>query len=128
MTRPYATDEQYERGFMAVCCRCGPRRHKVGTCSDRAARTRGACPGCGQPLGPNHLSTLLNQVGIPIAAARDAAIRQQLLELPAPIVADALGYHDQTTSRLRNETAVTRNHTPLAITHCHDRLESWANS
>ncbi|MEU3571493.1 hypothetical protein AB0E96_24160 [Kitasatospora sp. NPDC036755] len=42
-----------------------------------------------------------------IAAARGAAIRQQLLELPAPVVADALGYHDKTTSRLRNETGGT---------------------
>ncbi|MGO4750496.1 hypothetical protein AB4212_18050, partial [Streptomyces sp. 2MCAF27] len=55
----------------------------------------------------NHLSALLNKVGIPIAAARGAAIRQQLLELPAPVVADALGYHDKTTTRLRNETGGT---------------------
>lgn len=57
MSRPYATDEQYERWFMAECCRCGQRRHKAGswpdgyvcrTCADRAVRTRGACPGCGQ--------------------------------------------------------------------------------
>ena len=57
MSRPYATDEQYERWFMAVCCRCGRRGHKAGswpdgyvcrTCSDRAVRIRGACPGCGQ--------------------------------------------------------------------------------
>ena len=57
MSRPYATDEQYERWFMAQCCRCGRHRHKAGswpdgyvcrTCSDRAVRTRGTCPGCGQ--------------------------------------------------------------------------------
>ncbi|MFD9305404.1 hypothetical protein ACFWCB_22570 [Streptomyces sp. NPDC060048] len=57
MTRTYATDEQYERWYMAACCRCGRRRHKAGTwpdgyvcrtCSDRAVRTRGTCPGCGQ--------------------------------------------------------------------------------
>ncbi|WP_185094818.1 Scr1 family TA system antitoxin-like transcriptional regulator [Streptomyces sp. PanSC19] len=57
MSRPYATDEQYERWFMAECCRCGQRRHKAGTwpdgyvcrtCSDHAVRTRGTCPGCGQ--------------------------------------------------------------------------------
>lgn len=57
MSRAYATDEQYERWFMAECCRCGRRRHKAGswpdgfvcrTCSDRAVRTRGVCPGCGQ--------------------------------------------------------------------------------
>lgn len=31
MSRPYATDEQYERWFMADCSRCGQRRHKAGT-------------------------------------------------------------------------------------------------
>ncbi|MCW5252847.1 hypothetical protein [Streptomyces sp. SHP 1-2] len=61
----------------------------------------------GRPLGPNHLSALLNEVGIPITAARGAAIRQQLLELSAPVVADALGHHDRTTSRPRNEIGGT---------------------
>lgn len=57
----------------------------------------------GRPLGSNHLSALLNKADIPIAAVRGAAVWQQLLELLAPVVADALGYHDKTTSRLRNE-------------------------
>jgi integrase len=57
----------------------------------------------GQPARPDHLSALLNEVGVPAAAARGAAIRQQLLELPAPVVANALGHHDKTTTRLRNE-------------------------
>lgn len=57
MSRPYATDEQYERWFITECCRCGRRRNKAGswpdghvcrTCSDRAVQTRGTCPGCGQ--------------------------------------------------------------------------------
>ncbi|MEU6782127.1 hypothetical protein ABZ912_23230 [Nonomuraea angiospora] len=57
MTRVYATDEQYERWFMAECCRCGRRRHKAGhwpdgyicrTYADRAIRVRGTCPGCSQ--------------------------------------------------------------------------------
>lgn len=57
----------------------------------------------GQPCRPDHLSALLGKVGVPAAAARGAAIRQQLLEMPAPVVADALGYHDKTTTRLLNE-------------------------
>jgi hypothetical protein len=61
----------------------------------------------GQPARPDHLSALLNEVGVPATAARGAAIRQQLLELPAPVVADALGYHDKTTTRLLNETGGT---------------------
>jgi integrase len=57
VSRPYATDEQYERWYIGECCRCGRRRHKAGswpdghvcrTCSDRAVQTRGTCPGCGQ--------------------------------------------------------------------------------
>jgi hypothetical protein len=57
MSRPYATDEHYERWFMADCCRCGRRRNKAGswpdgyvcrTCLDRALRIRGNCPGCDQ--------------------------------------------------------------------------------
>ncbi|MEU2598142.1 hypothetical protein ABZ678_25930 [Streptomyces hirsutus] len=53
------------------------------------------------------MSALLGEIGVPVAAARGAAIRQQLLELPAPVVADALGYHDKTTSRLLRETSGT---------------------
>jgi hypothetical protein len=57
VSRPYATDQQYERWHMAQCCRCGRHRHKAAswpdgyvcrTCSDRAVRTRGICPGCCQ--------------------------------------------------------------------------------
>jgi hypothetical protein len=51
-----------------------------------------------QPCRPDHLSALLGKVGVPASAARGAAIRQQLLEMPAPVVADALGYHDKTTT------------------------------
>ncbi|GHH45841.1 hypothetical protein [Streptomyces candidus] len=50
---------------------------------------------------------LLNEIGVPVAAARGAAIRQQLFEMPAPVVADALGYHDKTTIRLLSETGGT---------------------
>ncbi|PWI06509.1 hypothetical protein DIZ27_33135 [Streptomyces sp. NWU339] len=60
-----------------------------------------------RPARPDHMSALLGEIGVPVAAARGAAIRQQLLELPAPVVADALGYHDKTTSRLLRETGGT---------------------
>ncbi|UYQ60669.1 hypothetical protein [Streptomyces peucetius] len=82
-------------------------RGNMNTATNPASRWLFPGRRSGQPLGPNHLSTLLNKVGIPIAAARGAAIRQQLLELPAPVVADALGYHDKTTTRLRSETGGT---------------------
>ena len=51
--------------------------------------------------------TLRRHPDTTIAAARGAAVRQQLLELPAPVVADAHGCHDKTTSRLIKETGGT---------------------
>jgi hypothetical protein len=44
------------------------------------------------------------EVGGPTDAARNAPIRQLLLELPALVVTDALAHHDKTTTRLLNET------------------------
>jgi hypothetical protein len=61
------------------------------------------CRHAGQPLNPNGLSGRLNDCGISTTAARTAAIRQQILEMPAPVVADALGYHHVTTTCLASE-------------------------
>ena len=72
-------------------------RDNMNTATNPASRWLFPGRRAGQPTRPDHLSALLNEVGVPTAAARGAAIRQQLLELPAPVVADALGYHDKTT-------------------------------
>ena len=48
-----------------------------------------------------------DKIGIPVAAARGAAIRQQLLEMPAPVVADALSYHHVTATRLAAQAGAT---------------------
>jgi hypothetical protein len=53
-----------------------------------------------QPLRPEYLAKLIHQLGVPTVAGRTAAIRQHVLEMPAPIVADALGYHQVTTAKL----------------------------
>jgi integrase len=79
-------------------------RGNMNTATNQASRWLFPGRRAGQPSRPDHLSALLGEIGIPVAAARGAAIRQQLLELPAPVVADALGYHDKTTSRLLRET------------------------
>jgi hypothetical protein len=57
----------------------------------------------GQPMNPNHLAALANKAGVS-TAGRAAAIRQHVLEMPAPVVADALTYHYKTTARLAAET------------------------
>ncbi|MFI0467133.1 hypothetical protein ACH347_23885 [Saccharopolyspora sp. 5N102] len=60
-----------------------------------------------QPLRPEYLAKLVHQLGIPTAAGRGAAIRQHLQDMPAPIVADALGYHHVTTTKLATQAGAT---------------------
>ncbi|HEY9375426.1 hypothetical protein [Streptomyces sp.] len=78
-------------------------RDNMNTATNQASRWLFPGRRAGRPARPDHMSSRLREIGIPVAAARGTAIRQQLLELPAPVVADALGYHDKTTSRLLRE-------------------------
>jgi hypothetical protein len=55
------------------------------------------------PAAPTISPPLFSEIGRPAADARGAGIRQQLLEMPAPVVADALSYHDKSTARLLRE-------------------------
>jgi hypothetical protein len=57
----------------------------------------------GQPLRPEPLAAQLTRLGIPTTPSRAAAIRQHVLDTPAPIVAEALGYHHGTTTRLTTQ-------------------------
>jgi hypothetical protein len=61
----------------------------------------------GQPMNADRLGALVNELGIPTTAGRSAAIRQHLLEMPAPVVADALGYHPGTTAKLAAQAGDT---------------------
>jgi len=63
--------------------------------------TRWLFPGrrSGQPLGYITLSQGLRDLGVPLRLARVAAIRQLALQAPAPVIADALGFHHTTTQR-----------------------------
>jgi hypothetical protein len=63
----------------------------------------------GQPMNAGHLSALINKLGIPTIAGRSAAIRQHVLEMPAPVVADAPGYHPVTTAKLAAQAGDTWN-------------------
>lgn len=53
----------------------------------------------GQPLSYVTLSRGLRELGLPLRLARVAAIRQLALQAPAPVIADALGFHQTTTQR-----------------------------
>jgi ribosomal protein S14 len=53
----------------------------------------------GQPLSYISLSQGLRDLGVPLRLARVAAIRQLALQAPAPVIAQALGFHHTTTHR-----------------------------
>jgi hypothetical protein len=53
----------------------------------------------GQPLTYQALLRRLRQLGFPLQQARASAVRELVLQVPAPVVADALGFHQTTTAR-----------------------------
>lgn len=61
----------------------------------------------GQPLHPTSLRMRLYAAGIPNITGRTAALRQLLLEAPAPVVAGMLGYDAQTAETIAAEAGNT---------------------
>jgi hypothetical protein len=53
----------------------------------------------GQPLHSGYLAELVGALGVPTTASRTAALRQHVLDAPAPIVAEALGCRHITATR-----------------------------
>ncbi|WP_220133067.1 hypothetical protein [Streptomyces ipomoeae] len=66
-------------------------RDNMNTATNRDSRWLFPGRRAGQPLNPNSLSGLLNDLGIPTTAGRTAAIHQQVLGVPAPVVAPPPG-------------------------------------
>ncbi|WP_406016687.1 hypothetical protein OG520_39605 (plasmid) [Streptomyces sp. NBC_00984] len=61
----------------------------------------------GQPMNPVSLQVHLREIGVPPQRGRTSAIRQLVLQAPAPVIAKALGYHDKTATRLVTEAGGT---------------------
>ncbi|MEU7729165.1 hypothetical protein AB0B78_28620 [Streptomyces sp. NPDC040724] len=61
----------------------------------------------GQPMDPVSLQVHLREIGVPPRRGRASAIRQLILQAPAPVIAKALGYHDKTATRLVTEAGGT---------------------
>ena len=53
----------------------------------------------GRPAAYRAMSTQLRDLGLPMRTARISALRQLILQVPAPVIADALGFHYTTTTR-----------------------------
>ncbi|WTX00978.1 hypothetical protein OG216_46995 (plasmid) [Streptomycetaceae bacterium NBC_01309] len=82
-------------------------RDNMNTATNRDSRWLFPGRRAGQPMHPDALSAQVNELGVPAVASRVAAIRQHVRELPAPVVADALGYHHKTTTRLQTDTGTS---------------------
>jgi hypothetical protein len=57
-------------------------------------------PRAGQPMNADTLATQVNDISLPTTGGRVSAIRRHVLDMPSPVVADALGYHPVTTAKL----------------------------
>lgn len=64
----------------------------------------------GQPAAYATIFTLLRDLGFPMRTARISALRQLVLQAPAPVIAEALGFHHTTTQRQRANAAGTWAH------------------
>jgi hypothetical protein len=53
----------------------------------------------GQPRSYTGVYNALRDAGLPMRNARTSALRDLVVQAPAPVVADALGFHQTTTTR-----------------------------
>jgi len=63
----------------------------------------------GQPMIARYLSDKLSKHGIPVQEARTATLQQLVLQAPAPVIANSLGFHHAHTTRLVREGGGTWN-------------------
>lgn len=67
-----------------------------------------------QPLTYQTMLRRLRQLGFPVQQARASAVRELVLQVPAPVVADALGFHQTTTARQAAHAGSTWSRYPAA--------------
>jgi hypothetical protein len=79
------------------------QRDNLQTATNPGARWLFPGRRAGQPLHVGTLTQLVRDLGIPALAGRTAALRQLVLQVPAPVVAQALGYRHSTTTRVATE-------------------------
>jgi hypothetical protein len=82
-------------------------RGNMNTATNRNSRWLFPGRRAGQPMNSTALAALVNDIGVPTVAGRASAIRRHVLEMPAPVVADALSYSQDTTARLAAQAGST---------------------
>ncbi len=89
--------------FATLLLQATAQRDNLQTATNPGARWLFPGRRGGQPLHVNTLTQLIRNLGIPALAGRTAALRQLVLQAPAPVVAQALGYNHSTTTRVATE-------------------------
>ena len=89
--------------FATLLLQATTQRDNLQTATNPGARWLFPGRRAGQPLHASHLSQLVRDLGVPALAGRTAALRQLVLQVPAPVAAQALGYHHNTTTRVASE-------------------------
>ncbi|WP_462166903.1 hypothetical protein, partial [Frankia sp. AiPs1] len=79
--------------FAALLLAAADQRDNMTTATNPDSRWLFPGRRAGQPLHPGSLLDHIRALGVPNQAARTAALRQLVLQAPAPVVAQALGYH-----------------------------------
>jgi integrase len=75
------------------------QRTNMRTATNRDARWLFPGRRAGQPLTTRTISPLIRDLGVPTVPGRVAALHQLVLQAPAPVIAQALGFHHTTTQR-----------------------------
>jgi hypothetical protein len=86
--------------FATLLLQAEAQRDSLQTATNPGARWLFPGRRRGQPLNVRTLTQLVRDLGIPALAGRTAALRQLVLQAPAPVVAQALGYNHSTTTRV----------------------------
>ncbi|WP_250285753.1 site-specific integrase [Frankia sp. CiP1_Cm_nod2] len=96
--------------FAALLLAAAAQRSNMNTATNPDSRWLFPGRRAGQPMHPGSLLDHIRTLGIPNQAARTAALRQLVLQAPAPVVAQALGYHPTTTQWHRADAGGTWTH------------------
>jgi hypothetical protein len=96
--------------FATLLLQATTQRDNLQTATNPGARWLFPGRRGGQPLHVNTLTQLVRDLGIPGLAGRTAALRQLVLQAPAPVVAQALGYNHSTTTWVATQAGTPWSH------------------
>jgi hypothetical protein len=85
--------------FAGLLLAAASQRQNMSTATNPSSRYLFPGRRAGQPINPYTLYPAMRELGIPTQTARTSAIRQLVLQAPAPVIAHALGYHPTTAHK-----------------------------